>query len=214
VYSQTAIEVNKTYFNSSNDANIDFEERSSLRNKNTNYVFEQIKESISPLLSYKTGGTIVAEGDSVFVRSLEFGFGLTNGFINEWISWGPLPMGFDWGYITLPYITAEYRWFNRYYQNIQTTNDPAKLKNFMLNLGVSGGRGGILTLLPVPFGINGSASISTDFSDLYVRGRIAWDIAWVSIGFGGIYNLTRKSTALNNSNSMFLEIAIHPWRSY
>lgn len=82
----------------------------------------------------------------------------------------------------------------------------------MVNLGVSGGRGGILTLLPVPVGINGSASISSDFKDLYFRGRIGWDIAWVSIGIGGYFNFTKKSSANFNSNYSFLEIAIHPWR--
>ena len=174
-------------------------------------IFETIKEKISPILAYKTGGTIVNNGDSIYIRSLELGCGLTFGSTNEWVSWGPLPMGYDWGYITLPVISAEYRWFSTIYDNPDLT-EPTTLKHFMLHLGVTGGRGFIVTFLPVPIGINGLAAISTDFQDLYLRGRISWDVAWVSVGIGGYYNLTHKSSETNNRNYVSLEMTIHPWR--
>lgn len=181
--------------------------------ESSNKIFETIKEKISPILAYKTGGTIINNGDSIFIRSVELGCGLTFGDFNEWESWGILPMGYDWGYITLPLISAEYRWFNTIYDN-PSYAEPTKLKHFMLNLGVTGGRGFIVTLLPVPIGINGFAGISTDFQDLYIRGRIGWDVAWVSIGVGGYYNLTRKSSSTNNRNYVCAELTIHPWRVY
>lgn len=106
-------------------------------------IFETIKEKVSPILAYKTGGTIVNNGDSIYIRSLELGCGLTFGSTNEWVSWGPLPMGFDWAYITLPVISAEYRWFSTIYDN-PSYAEPTKLKHFMLNLGVTGGRGFIV----------------------------------------------------------------------
>lgn len=93
----------------------------------SNYYIEMIKEKISPIVSYKTGGVIVNNADSIFVRSIELGAGLTTGTVNDWISWGPLPMGFDWGYYTLPYLTVEYRWFNRFYQAVPTINEPINL---------------------------------------------------------------------------------------
>ena len=202
-----------SYFSSELRNTISVNPRNFSSSESSNNIIETIKEKISPILAYKTGGTIVNNGDSIFIRSLELGCGLTFGDVNEWVSWGPLPMGYDWGYITLPVISAEYRWLSTIYDNPDLT-ESTNLKHFMLHLGVTGGRGFIVTFLPVPIGINGFAGISTDFQDLYLRGRISWDVAWVSVGFGGYYNLTHKSSESNNRNYVSLELTIHPWREY
>ncbi len=163
----------------------------------TNYIWRKIKREITPIIGYKWGGNIIHNGDSLFVRSVELGVGLIKGNINEWSSFGPLPMGWDWSYLTLPYLTFEYRWFKRYFEYQGSILENTKLNPFMLNIGVSAGRGGMLSFLPVPFSLNGMVGLSSDFYQIYFRGQVGWDWVGGSIGFMGYYSLTQKVTSLN-----------------
>jgi len=168
--------------------------------KNTlkaNYNWTKIKRKITPIIGYKWGGNIIHNGDSLLVRSMELGVGLIKGNINEWSSFGPLPMGWDWSYLTLPYLTFEYRWFKRYFEHQGSILENTKLNPFMLNIGVSAGRGGMLSFLPVPFSLNGMVGLSSDFNQIYFRGQVGWDWVGGSIGFMGYYSLTQKATSLN-----------------
>lgn len=174
---------------------------------NTNYKLERIRSKITPIIGYKWGGNIIHNGDSLLVRSIELGIGLIKGNINEWISWGPIPMGWDWSYLTLPYVTFEYRWFKRYYEYQGSISENIKMNPFMLNIGVSGGKGGMLSFLPVPLSLNGMAGLSTDFNQLYLRGRIGWDLVGVSIGFTGYYSLTQRKTLLNYPHYLSFELS-------
>lgn len=164
---------------------------------NTNYKLEKIKRKITPIIGYKWGGNIIHNGDSLLVRSVELGVGLIRGNINEWSSFGPLPMGWDWSYLTLPYLTLEYRWFKRYFEYQGGILENTKLNPFMLNIGVSAGRGGMLSFLPVPLSLNGMVGLSTDFNQIYFRGQVGWDWVGGSIGFMGYYSLSQKKNSLN-----------------
>jgi hypothetical protein len=177
-----------------------------------NYSWEKFKDQIAPIGGYKWGGNIIHNGDSIIIRSFELGVGFVKGEVNEWTSWGPIPMGWDWKQRTLPYLTCEYRWFKVHdtYQGI--VNESKKLYPFMLNLGVSGARGGMLLLLPVPFAVEGMAGISTDFQDIYFRGKVGWNLVWFSMNLGGYWNLTQKATTLNYPHYMFVEFSVNIWR--
>src|SRR5690554_1404346 len=169
--------------------------------------FNAILRRITPIVGYKNGFDLVHNGDSANVHSIELGVGLIKGNINEWTSWGPLPLGWDWNYFTLPYITAEYRWLKKYHHYSGIPSSTIKMNPFMLNAGVSGGAGGLLIFLPVPISINGMAGLSTDFRQLYFRGRIGWDIMGFSLGAGIYHSLTKRADDFNNPHYAFFELS-------
>lgn len=169
--------------------------------------YRAILRRITPIVGYKNGFDLVHNGDSANVHSIELGLGLIKGNINEWTSWGPLPLGWDWNYFTLPYITAEYRWLKKYHHYSGIPSSTIKMNPFMLNAGVSGGAGGLLIFLPVPISINGMAGLSTDFRQLYFRGRIGWDIMGFSLGAGIYHSLTKRADDFNNPHYAFFELS-------
>lgn len=166
-----------------------------------------LNERITPMAAYKLGGDLVLNGDSAYAHSVEIGVGLIRGSINNWQSWGPLPLGWDWNYLTLPFVTVEYRWIKRYYEYPEPVSTNYKINPFMLNVGVSTGGGILLSLIPVPIGINGMAGLSTDFNQLYFRGRVGWDVFGFSLGTGIYYSLTQRTTNFNKPHYGYLELS-------
>lgn len=169
--------------------------------------YNAILRRVTPLFAYKYGSGLVHNGDSADVHSIELGIGLIRGDINEWSSWGPLPMGWDWNYFTLPYLTAEYRWLKKFHHYSGTPSSTITMNPFMLNAGVSGGIGGLFILIPVPISINGMAGLSTDFQQLYFRGRIGWDLMGFSVGAGIYYSLTKRADDFNYPHYGFFELS-------
>ncbi len=176
--------------------------------------WERVKQQISPMVGFKWGGTVINDGDSSNVFSVELGAGLTRGYINVWdTAFGGISSGSDWEQLTLPYLSLEYKLFNRYRINQPVVFDPQSIQPFMVNIGISGAKGGMVFLIPAPLALEGMAGLSTDFKDLYVRGRIGWNIVWFSVNVGGYYSLTQSKTRLNNPNYMFFEFSFNIWRS-
>lgn len=174
--------------------------------KKINIDWSSIEEKITPILGVKWGG-MINNGDSLLVGSIEIGAGLILGSIDELGYWGWIPTGWIWNYLTLPYVSFEYRWFNRYYEYQGNISENLTLSPIVMNVGVSGGTGFVLTFLPVPIGINGMAGLSTDFQQLFLRGRIGWDFIGGSIGFTSYYSLTRKATSVNRPHYTCLELS-------
>lgn len=174
----------------------------------------KVKRQISPMGGFKGGGVIIKNGDSCLVSSVELGAGLTRGYINVWDPvLGFVPSGCNWQQVTRTFISFEYRWLRALSSNQLTNTDVKKFNPVMMNVGVSGAKGGMIFLLPAPFAIEGMAGLSTDFRDVYVRGRVGWNLIWFSLNVGGYYSLTQRATKLNNPNYTFIEFSFNIWRN-
>lgn len=165
--------------------------------------------SIAPIVSANILGVGLVGGDSIHVNSIEVGVALVHGNMEDVASWGMLPLLTTWQYASTPFVSMEYRWYQPYEKDSISAGEVRALPNVMLNVGINGGCGALLLILPL--GINGSAALSTDFRDLYFRWKVSWDAAIVSVGMGQYVNMTRKATLAYDMNSPFLSISYHPW---
>ena len=171
-----------------------------------------IADRIAPIAGFSGSlSKSVYKGDSLWINSFELGAGLVDGYINRWGS-SDFPLGWDWEYVTLPYLSLSYRTFETFSQSDTSRFAADELPRFMLNTGVSSGAGLLFSLLPFPLGLNVMGGISTDFQDVYFRCRIALDACWISFGAGGYYNLTSKKTPTNNLSYGGLDITLMIWR--
>ena len=177
------------------------------------YEWSDFWNELSPMVSYRFGGNIVHHGDPVRLRSLEFGLSLTDGHweASDW-SPGPVPFLAFWHSLVRPAITLEHRWFDRNYTYFGTEPETRKLNPWMLH--VSSGFGGGFYFLPfiVPLSFDISGGIGTDFQDLYLRGRFAYSVLWLSFGVSGNLNVTKRNSDLYKSNFWTLDLSLNLWR--
>lgn len=137
--------------------------------------------------------------DSFLVISGEVGYGFTQS--DEEIEMFGL-YG-SWSYAALPFVSLEYHAYLNPadFSFISAINIAPAL---MIHAGVTGGTGALFLFLP--FGINGTAGLSSDFKDLFIRYGISYDVFGFSIGYTGFINLTKNGPVPGYLSSPGLEI--------
>ncbi len=160
--------------------------------------YSQIKEwiytaNLAPMLTYKSTPPVFNGMDTVSIHTLGATISLTNGEF-DMLDWNGVPITTQWQYLSIPFVGFEY--------NVANTKGRGQLYKpkdgafpIMLSIGVTGGYGGSFLIFPV--GVNGTAGLSTDFSDLYFKYGIGYEMWGFSLGMGGYLNLT------NNNNSFY-----------
>lgn len=132
--------------------------------------------------------------DSLFVFSAEIGYGIT--FSDEEIE--QFGLYGSWNYSALPFISLEYHSYFKT-DDLSYVSYKEVAPPVMLHVGVTGGTGVLFFFLP--FGINGTTGLSTDFQNLFIRYGIAYDAFGFSIGYTGFIRLTK-----NGQNPGYLSI--------
>ena len=143
------------------------------------------------------GGTV----DSFYVISGEVGYGFTQS--DEEIEM--LGLYGSWSYSALPFISLEYRSYlnAKDFSFISSGNIAPPV---MIHAGLTGGTGALFLFLP--FGINGTAGLSSDFRDLFFRYGVSYDVFGFSIGYTGFINLTKNGPVPGYLSSPALEIRL------
>lgn len=139
--------------------------------------------------------------DSFMVISGEIGYGFTQSDeeIEMFGIYG------SWSYSAIPFVSLEYHTYvsSTDFGFIDSKNIAPPI---MIHAGVTGGTGAMLLFLP--FGINGTAGLSSDFKDLFLRYGISYDVFGFSIGYTGFINLTKKGHIPGYLSSPALEIRL------
>ena len=166
------------------------------------------KRELAPIINVRSHQAFTtSQQDTLFLNAVEVGFGSVQGNHQTWdaqgISWGS-----DWKYSTLPYVTLEYR-FAQHVDNFKVMGLKGEVPSLMLNVGVSGGGG--FRLLVIPMGINGTAGISTDFQDVFARVGIGYDLYRISIGSGAYLNLTKNGALPNYMDGSYVNVRYMLW---
>jgi hypothetical protein len=148
--------------------------------------------------------------DSAMLPTIEFGFARVFGEKNDFGNWGILPMGYDWSYYA-PYFSFEYRWAIEYGIPDGPIDIQKTIPHFMLNLGIMGGKGALITLFPIPLGLNGNFAFCSDFKDLFIKYSVSWDLDKVSIHVGNYINLTSRGPYPDYLSTSFIELRVLLW---
>ena len=142
---------------------------------------------LAPIASYSNRLHLPNNGDTMTVHTIGLGISLANGdFETQHF------IVYNWEYIAAPFIKLDLNFANRKGQSqLFTPQDGAS--PLVLSAGVTGAKGVGLLL---PFGVNATAALATDFKDGYFQYGLAWDAVGLSIGIKGMLNFT-------NSNQSF-----------
>lgn len=152
-----------------------------------------VKE-LAPIVGYKYVPLTINRIDTTEVHTLTLGISLATGEVESTSNWGILSTSGTWKYIAAPFISLDYNMAaNSGQYELFKANDGAS--PLVLNVGITAGYGGYVLIFPI--GINGTAGLSTDFKDVYLKYGIAYDIVGFSIGVGGLINMT------NNNDSFY-----------
>ena len=153
---------------------------------------------LSPIVSYTNRLHLPQGSDTITVHTLGLGISLANGDFESI----HMPLIYEWEYVAVPYLKLDFNFANRKGQGkLFTPQDGAS--PLVLSTGITAAKGyGFLIL---PFGINGTAGLATDFKDGYLQYGLAWDVVGLSIGIKGMWNFTKSNNSFYKSE-MGLEL--------
>ena len=146
----------------------------------------------SPMASYTSKKNVVKGSDTLTVHSLGIGISLANGEADN----SNFPLYMTWEYLAIPFIKVDFNFANSI-GKATFFNPKDGASPIMLTAGVTAGKG--FTLIVLPFGINATAGIATDFRDGYLKYGLAYDVFGCSFGITGMVNFTNSNASYYKS---------------
>lgn len=151
-----------------------------------------VMSEVSPIASYTNRLQLTQGVDTVTIHTLGLGVSLANGDIDK----SGFPIISTWEYLAVPFVKLDYNIAsNKGDLNFFRPNDGAS--PLVLSAGITGAKGFAFVVLP--FGINATAAVATDFKDGYLQYGLAYDVVGISIGVKGMWSFT------NSNNSFYKE---------
>lgn len=157
------------------------------------------------LLGYRSLPTTLNQ-QAYTLQTFEIGIAATGGYTDIENFMG-IPIAGEWEYYGLPFISFDWKYKSdmNYHNWSRLTEAP----RYMLNLGVTAGKGLFFTILPA--GLNASVAYSTDFKDSFMRFGLGYDVCHLSLNSGLYWNMTKRGPAPKYMSGVYVEIRLFLW---